>query len=827
MPPSSRSPASSAALAGLIVLVVTLPLARGGVDWPVQLAASLVAALAAALSARRGTSPRPSPDGPRRGGTPLLVLALALVTAATALQLVPVPPALHRLLSPLAASLFDSQLRPIGLYPAALPLSLDPPATGRELAKAVAGLCAAAAAARLSASRTRQEVLLAALAVSGVAVAALGLGAAVAGLAPLLEPRITFVNPNHLAGFLNLTAFVALGFAFRARGRGRLLWLMAFAVAGGGVFLSLSRGGITAFFVGAAAFALLQIRRARLDENQHRFVRYAAVPVAVACALAVAVYLALDPVLAEMRTVRNAPSEAKLQMWPLALQLLRRSPLVGIGRGAFATVFPAFKVDPDSVTFTHVENEWLQAPIDLGLVGLLLVAAFAWTWLRAARSTDLSRPEIGALAGTAAIAAHCGVDFSLEILGAAVPFAVAMGALARPQAGLEVRPWVHRNAAVGAALLAVAGMALYRHHPTDDDAMRVARARSAGEAVALATATARWHPADGLPQAAAGVRLVQEGRCAEGLPWLTRAMAQNPTAPEPHRYAARCLAAANQDALAKREYRLALLMGDSRALSEAARRYPSLDDLLRIAPGSPDGLVALSSLLAVDRPADAEKVLRQAWDEFHEPRALAALASVTLSLGRSEEALALARELEQREPAQAAGYLVAASALSKLGKGEESRRELELGAARLPGSAQFLVPLAHAALGARRFAEAHRLAESIVAHSSGEVANKRLFVASVLRAEGRLGEAIQEARAARDASPSGAGSYLVLADLCQEAGRYDDAIAAVQSAAALPGTAPGAYESRLASLREARQAQQERWNRQQLLDAPARLHPER
>ena len=49
------------------------------------------------------------------------------------------------------------------------------------------------------------------------------------------------------------------------------------------------------------------------------------------------------------------------------------------------------------------------------------------------------------------------------------------------------------------------------------------------------------------------------------MPWLTRAMALNPTAPEPHQYVARCLAASGQGALARREYRLAVLYGSHAA----------------------------------------------------------------------------------------------------------------------------------------------------------------------------------------------------------------------------------------------------------------------
>jgi tetratricopeptide (TPR) repeat protein len=307
------------------------------------------------------------------------------------------------------------------------------------------------------------------------------------------------------------------------------------------------------------------------------------------------------------------------------------------------------------------------------------------------------------------------------------------------------------------------------------------------------------------------------------MPWLARAMTRNPTAAEPHRFAARCLAAARQDVLARREYRLAILMGDASALAEAMRRYPGLDDLLAVVPDSPAMRVHLGSLLAATRPADAELVLRRAWEEYRDLGALAGLASTRLALGEAEDALALARELQQLRPHATAGYLVAASALSKLGRDEEAKRELELGAARVPGSAEILAPLVHRALTGRRFAEARRLAETIAARSPGEVAAKRIFVAQVLQAEGRTGEAIQQARSARDAVPTDPSTHLFVADLCASAGRYEEAIAETEAAANLPGVPPARYAERLSQLRAARQAQVERRDRERFLGGPERL----
>jgi len=114
------------ALAALQLLVVVLPVWRGGVGSPLQLAAVLFAALALFLAASS-----------QSGTVAWVTAAFALATVWIGIQLVPFPSAGIRLLSPNADALFRYILGPIGEYPAARPLSLDPPATGRDLAKAV------------------------------------------------------------------------------------------------------------------------------------------------------------------------------------------------------------------------------------------------------------------------------------------------------------------------------------------------------------------------------------------------------------------------------------------------------------------------------------------------------------------------------------------------------------------------------------------------------------------------------------------------------------------------------------------------------------------
>ena len=235
MPHGSRSRPRALAAALLVATVAVGALRHGGVEPRVAAGLALATLLALALA------------WPRREGDPelpLLALGLAAGALVVALQLVPLPPALLRLLSPNAAVLFEETLAPIGRWPAWRPLSLAPGETASLLVVAVAVAAAAAAAALLGERRHRCELLLKGIAWTGLAASVGGLLAALLGLGPLLVPRLAFVNPNHLAGFLQLAAWPAFGFALRARGKERVGWLAVFAFTAVGIFLSLSRGGI-------------------------------------------------------------------------------------------------------------------------------------------------------------------------------------------------------------------------------------------------------------------------------------------------------------------------------------------------------------------------------------------------------------------------------------------------------------------------------------------------------------------------------------------------------------------------------------------------------
>ncbi|HEY0840811.1 MAG TPA: hypothetical protein VGD74_11540, partial [Vulgatibacter sp.] len=244
--------------------LVSAPLALGMVHLPATLAVSALGWVALVLLAiaRGGRLPKPG----------LVAGALLAVSAAIALQLVPLPPSVLAIVSPEHARIASITLGPLEAW---RPLSLDVPATWAELAKWLgwAGIAWVFRhrAASAKGARGRVRVYLAAAA---AAVAAIGLLHFFAGekrsLFGLYEFtasnafRSTFGNSNHLAGFLNLGGLLSLGLSAAAeRKRARIGWAIVFVACAAGTFLSASRAGFVALAAGLLVFGAIRLAARR------------------------------------------------------------------------------------------------------------------------------------------------------------------------------------------------------------------------------------------------------------------------------------------------------------------------------------------------------------------------------------------------------------------------------------------------------------------------------------------------------------------------------------------------------------------------------------
>src|SRR5690606_33741716 len=94
--------------------------------------------------------------------------------------------------------------------------------------------------------------------------------------------------------------------------------------------------------------------------------------------------------------------------------LVEESPWAGIGRGAFEPVFT--RVHPGAAfhSFSHVENEYLQAVVEWGIPGsVFLFLSALWFGITAARRWHQGPLAAGALGAITAVALQSTVDFGV------------------------------------------------------------------------------------------------------------------------------------------------------------------------------------------------------------------------------------------------------------------------------------------------------------------------------------------------------------------------------------------------------------------------------
>lgn len=345
----------------------------------------------------RTNTAQPTPAWGFWGFGALLFLGVA------ALQLIPLPPAMLRALSPEAHALWSagSRIATLGGAPArtAWPLTVDPASTQFEILRMAALFGAFTAAALLIRTHVRRRILALVLCIGAVFESLYGLREAAlqryeiwGWVNKLIFHRVsgTFVNPNHFAHYiaiiLPMTFFLAAAL-WRKTGNHETPAARRFAalierhalMAGfivlvavaclAGILLSQSRGTIVAIAASCLAIAAMLPGR-----------RFSRVLAGAAAGIVLVVTLALF--LGTERTVeRFAPqtieqnAEGRRGAIAAAARLWKRFPIFGAGYGTFPLIVSMEQqVDADRI-YHHAHNDYLELGATGGLIGFTIAMA--------------------------------------------------------------------------------------------------------------------------------------------------------------------------------------------------------------------------------------------------------------------------------------------------------------------------------------------------------------------------------------------------------------------------------------------------------------------
>lgn len=577
------------AAALLAAALATAIFAIGGATrWAQALTAAVAAlALVPTFTSRRVIESR----------SPLVVL-LGLALVLTAIQLVPLPAGLIETVDPVGAALREQGGALVGISPSST-LSLDVPGTLRAVAFFTILLAIAVVSVRLASSEGgRYRVLATVASLCGLTALISGIHELVGahrlyGLYVPVQANPQLVGPllsgNHMGCLMAIGAVIALGLTTYRRQRSwlRAAWLIVAAACAAAALATLSRGA--ALGLAAGTFVLIGVivaQRVLVQDAPRRrrgsfFTSSLPIGVVGVCAVIVVIYASAGGVADQLTRTQideiNAP-RSKFAAWRSAATLIEESPWVGVGRGAFEPAFTRVHAASAYATYSHVENEYVQAVVDWGIPGACLLAiATGWFLLVAAR-----RWRDGPLAGAAlgaltVVLLQSNVDFGIELLGVAAPITAVAATLAyvplregttRQRGIARAIRGVHLLALTGAAalLLSSATTTVEEDHAAiaHDPTITLARLRTSIER----------HPLDYYSYALAAAVMQRDGD-RDAIRVLGHALALHPTHPSLHLTAARLLYNSGFVKQAAVEYAAALpaTRDKPKLLAEIAARF--------------------------------------------------------------------------------------------------------------------------------------------------------------------------------------------------------------------------------------------------------------
>jgi tetratricopeptide (TPR) repeat protein len=655
-----------------------------------------------------------------RSAATLLLLTGVTLTVYTALQCIPMPMKWLAAIAPYNANVWSRALAPLHEEgPRWAPISLDPTATENEVLRGVAYLLAFVTALRVASRRDGVRFLSAVVVATALALALAALLHPAFGakrLFGLYEPTAgisarhlaPLMNPNNLAGYLNLGLCLALAplLAPEPQVPRPIAAAVVLLLASAQVWVA-SRGGVITMALGA----LIVVVIARLARTRHS----GTVPPA---ALVVGGALVIVTSLFVLSGSDEASNElldrdvSKFKMFAATVRSIPSMPLFGCGRGSFESMFPAFRVAPGYVTYSYPENvvaQWLvEWGLPIGIAGLAAIAFALRPNVVLARSTTAG----GAWAGLAAVTVQNLGDLGTEIpalmLACVICAAIVSAGTPGYQSKYLVERWARRPravalcAGVGASAALLLGVTnLGRGLRDDEGAMYQATWAhhvSAKDMRAIARAAMLRHPAEPYLPFAAALRAVSE-RDDDPVRWLGATLERAAVYGPAHLVLAR-LVARRSPSQARLEYRLAMeqapdIVGSVMAEApQVVRGYFDAEELIPAGRGGASVRESLVQAIASRLPAtrvliDSETVLFDS--TAHGPALRFAIDSVEdLDAGEAapwcqgswletcvHDALAKSSRLQQMAPDKCEGYALHARARASGGDAAGAMAELE------------------------------------------------------------------------------------------------------------------------------------------------------
>jgi O-antigen ligase len=258
----------------------------------------------------------------------------------------------------------------------------------------------------------------------------------------------TFINRNHLAGYLVVCLSLGIGLMIATlknnpsgTWRNRLRRWMT-ALLGGkarlrialiiiviGIVLTHSRMGNTSFF---AAMMITGVIALVLSRHATRSTVVLLSSLLVIDILIVGTFFGVDKVVDRLEQT-SSHRETRDEVDRYSLHLLDKHLVDGTGAGTFYTTFPEYRGGDIRIFYDHAHNDYLELLSERGLIGFIpliiawLLCITAALWAQWSRKDSLMRGvSFGCIMSMIAMAMHATVEFNFQIPANAAMYLLVM-----------------------------------------------------------------------------------------------------------------------------------------------------------------------------------------------------------------------------------------------------------------------------------------------------------------------------------------------------------------------------------------------------------------
>jgi O-antigen ligase len=293
-----------------------------------------------------------------------------------------------------------------------------------------------------SASRTQTKRLLITLLGMGTLISIIGFIKYVDGPIPSFwvhsssgaggQLTSTFVNPNHLAGYLEMVFALGLGFVLCRPRITTLIWSFCLFLILVALLFSMSRGGWIATFGSLLFMGILFFRKKGVSKLK---IRLATVALILIVGLS---FLGSNLMFERLQSLGNEKTRnlenSRVIVWKSSAQLIGKDLWYGTGLGTFPWSFATVRPAGVTMRWREAHNDYVQIVTEMGLpvlipvmLGLFLVFRFGLQTFRETQSRLRAGVTLGALGGIVAILIHSLSDFNIQITSNGILFSVLIG----------------------------------------------------------------------------------------------------------------------------------------------------------------------------------------------------------------------------------------------------------------------------------------------------------------------------------------------------------------------------------------------------------------